>query len=274
MFVQVNNFGSANEFRCRRHDINYYYRRHIHQFAEIMLVLEGEIEVILDNRTETAKAGQFILIFPLQIHAFHTPKHSRVWNCVFSPSMISDFFASYGNYVGETAVFDGSTHTRDCFHRQLVNGSDMRFYSVKSCLYAALSDFVTQIKPVRRETDMKLAGKLMAWLMENAVKPVTLADAADALGYAENYLSHQITKLFGMNFRNLLGCLRAERAKELLVNTDKNVLQIAYECGFTSDRSFTRSFKRVTNQTPGQYRSDSASLIVNMQDNPSWSGKW
>ena len=188
--------------------------------------------------------------------------------------MISDFFASYGNYVGETAVFDGSDHTRDCFHRQLVNGSDMRFYSVKSCLYAALSDFVTQIKPVRRETDMKLPGKLMAWLMENAVKPVTLTDAADALGYAENYLSHQITKLFGMNFRNLLGCLRAERAKELLINTDKNVLQIAYECGFTSDRSFTRSFKRVTNQTPGQYRLDSASLIANMQDDSSWSSRW
>lgn len=274
MFVQVDNFGSANEFRCRRHDENYDYRNHIHQFAEIMLVLEGKIEVTLDGRKEMAEAGQFILIFPLQTHAFHTPEYSKVWNCVFTPSMIADFFSSYGNFVGESAVFDGSDYTRDCFQRLLVNGSDLRFYSVKSCLYAALSDFVTQIRPIRRETDIKLSGKLVAWLMENAVKPVTLADAADALGYAENYLSHQITKLFGMNFRNLLGCLRAEKAKELLSNTDKNVLQISYECGFTSDRSFTRSFKRVTNQTPGQYRSDSASRIAYMQDNLPWRGEW
>lgn len=274
MFVQAENFGSANEFRCRVHHESYNFRSHIHQFAEIMLVLEGKIEVTLDGKTETAEAGQFILIFPLQTHAFHTPKHSKVWNCVFTPSLTSEFFAAYGNAVGEHAVFRGGDFALDCFHRLLVTGKDLRFFSVKACLYAALSDFVTQVKPVKREKDTRLSGLLVAWLMEHATQPVTLADAAKALGYAENYLSHKISKLFGMNFRNLVGCLRAERAKELLSATDKTVLQIAYECGFENERSFTRSFKRVTEQTPGEYRRNTEARIMFADAAPVWRGRW
>ncbi len=256
MFVQVDNFGGANEFRCRKHEKNYNYRLHLHQFAEMMLVLEGEIEVTIDGRTEVAKAGQFVLIFPFQSHAFHTPIQSEVWNCVFTPSIVADFFTTYENDVGAQAVFDGSDYALNCFHGLLVDGSDMRLYSIKSCLYAALSDFATQIKPIRRVKDTKLSGKLLAWLMEHATEPVKLSDVACALGYAENYLSHQIIRLFGMNFRNLVGCFRIEKAKELLVKTDKTIFHVANECGFENDRSFTRMFKHITNQTPGQYRSD------------------
>lgn len=39
--------------------------------------------------------------------------------------------------------------------------------------------------------DSGLAGKLVFWLLEHVFSPVTLADASSALGYAENYLSHQ-----------------------------------------------------------------------------------
>lgn len=267
MFVQAENFGNANEFRCRKHDECYNYRSHLHQFAEMMMVLEGEIEVTLDGRTETAKAGQFIMIFPLQPHAFHTPMHARVWNCVFTPSIIADFFSFYGDFVGETAVFDGSSQTQYSFREKLVDGDDLRYFSIKSCLYAALSDFVTQVKPVKRKKDTKLGGTLAIWVLENATSPITLSDAAAALGYCENYLSHQISKLFGMNFRNLVGCFRAEKAKELLIGTDKTVLQIAYECGFENERSFTRSFKRITNTTPGEYRRGTTAHIARMWEN-------
>ena len=270
MFVQTENFGSSNEFRCRRHKENYNYRTHLHQFAELMLVLEGEIEVTTDSRTEIARAGQFILIFPLQSHSFRTPELSRVWNCVFTQSLVSDFFNLYNGRVGERAVFDGSEHSRECFTRLLVDGDDLRFFSVKSCLYAALADFVSQTAPTARTSDSRLSSKLIDWLGENAASPVTLADAASSLGYAENYLSHKITKLFGMSFRNLLGCLRAEKAKELLSTTDKTILQIAYECGFGSERSFSRSFERATGDTPGIYRHNTDERIAWMHDNPSF----
>ena len=270
MFVQTENFGSSNEFRCRRHKENYNYRTHLHQFAELMLVLEGEIEVTTDSRTEIARAGQFILIFPLQSHSFRTPELSRVWNCVFTQSLVSDFFNLYNGRVGERAVFDGSEHSRECFTRLLVDGDDLRFFSVKSCLYAALADFVSQTAPTARASDSRLSSKLIDWLGENAASPVTLADAASSLGYAENYLSHKITKLFGMSFRNLLGCLRAEKAKELLSTTDRTILQIAYECGFGSERSFSRSFERATGDTPGIYRHNTDERIAWMHDNPSF----
>lgn len=268
MFIQTENFGSLNEFRCRKHKENYQYPTHLHQFAELMLVLDGEIETTVDNRTETARAGQFILIFPLQSHSFRTPERSRVWNCVFTSSMVSDFFNLFDGRVGERSVFDGSEHSRGCFTRLLVDGNDLRYFSVKSCLYAALADFMSCVRSVDRVTDSGLTVKIIGWLQENATSPVTLADVAKSLGYAENYLSHRIGKIFGMNFRGLLGCLRAEKAKELLSTTDRTVLQIAYDCGFGSERSFARSFERATGRTPSAYRQGVSDRVTWMRDNP------
>ena len=137
MYIQTENFGHFYEFRCRKHINRFNCPSHLHQFAELMLVLDGEIEVTVDGRTELAKKGQFIFIFPLQAHSFKTPQYTCVWNCVFSPLLASDFFTFYNNQVGETAVFTGSEECVSYFSNMLVINANMRFFSVKSCLYSA-----------------------------------------------------------------------------------------------------------------------------------------
>ena len=43
-------------------------------------------------------------------------------------------------------------------------------------------------------------------------------------------------------------------AKRLLFHTDGSVKEIAYDLGFEDDSYFNRFFKRITQQTPSEYR--------------------
>ena len=52
----------------------------------------------------------------------------------------------------------------------------------------------------------------------------------------------------------IVNSFRANYAKQLLKNTNFKVIDIAYECGYTCEKSFHRAFLQVTGVTPGKYR--------------------
>ncbi|ABW27088.1 AraC transcriptional regulator domain protein [Acaryochloris marina MBIC11017] len=47
---------------------------------------------------------------------------------------------------------------------------------------------------------------------------------------------------------------RVERAKQLLKQTDQPIVDIAFECGFSSHSHLSRQFRQVTGMTPKVYR--------------------
>ena len=48
--------------------------------------------------------------------------------------------------------------------------------------------------------------------------------------------------------------LRLQAAEKLLVETDKKIIEIAWDAGFSSLSSFNRFFKKKTGMTPTEYR--------------------
>lgn len=66
-----------------------------------------------------------------------------------------------------------------------------------------------------------------------------------------SYIFKQIT---GNTFTEYVQYLRVMRACELLKNTDRKLLDIALECGFSNETYFQRVFRKLTRMSPGQYR--------------------
>ena len=64
----------------------------------------------------------------------------------------------------------------------------------------------------------------------------------------------------GMTFTDYLARLRLERAKDMLLNHNMPVGDIAFASGFGSIPHFNRAFKRYTNLTPTSYRGTHACL--------------
>ena len=58
----------------------------------------------------------------------------------------------------------------------------------------------------------------------------------------------------GINFTEYVSRLRTEKAKNLLLNPNLRVSEIAYEVGFQSLTHFNRVFKKVVGESPTEYR--------------------
>lgn len=67
-------------------------------------------------------------------------------------------------------------------------------------------------------------------------------------------ISVAINQAYGRNVSQVVNEYRIERAKSLLVESDKTITQIYFDSGFQSRSNFNREFARITQQTPSAYR--------------------
>lgn len=73
-------------------------------------------------------------------------------------------------------------------------------------------------------------------------------------GVSSPYLSSIFSELQGQRFLDYLNRFRVEKAVELLRSTDLSVSEIGFRTGFYSVNTFIRTFKKITGETPGAYR--------------------
>jgi len=92
------------------------------------------------------------------------------------------------------------------------------------------------------------------FIRENFSRQITLSNLAERAGYSPNYFHHVFSSVMGKTPQEYLTEERIRNAKRLLVQSDKSLSEIAYECGFSSQSHFSRQFKKHTFSTPGQYR--------------------
>ncbi|MCV9927298.1 helix-turn-helix domain-containing protein [Flavobacterium sp. LS1R49] len=83
---------------------------------------------------------------------------------------------------------------------------------------------------------------------------------AEKLGISPGYVSQIINTITEDNFANYINNYRIEAVKEMISNSEYenyNLLTMGLESGFTSKTTFYKAFKKVTGQTPNEYKNTS-----------------
>lgn len=96
---------------------------------------------------------------------------------------------------------------------------------------------------------------------------ITLDMAADSIGFSRYHFSRWFRQCAGITFTEYLAGVRIEKAKYMLLNSTKLVIEIAFESGFQSIGTFNRVFKEITNYSPKEYQklyTDKLDLTNNM----------
>lgn len=96
--------------------------------------------------------------------------------------------------------------------------------------------------------------KALDYIDRNLTEELHLEEVAREAAMSAAYFSTLFKKLNGMTLWEYVQSRRIELAAEKLLNTDRNVGEIAMECGYNSISNFNRSFKTVIGQTPVAYR--------------------
>jgi AraC-like DNA-binding protein/ligand-binding sensor protein len=92
------------------------------------------------------------------------------------------------------------------------------------------------------------------FIQENQAEDLSLAMVAKAVNMSTFYFCKMFKKATGLNFTDYVSRVRIEKARNLLLNRNLRISEIAYEIGFQSLTHFNRVFKKITGQSPTQYR--------------------
>ena len=254
MRIMATNFGDRPAFHHQLNTWRYKVSAHIHQYAELVFVLEGRTKITVDGKEEWLEAGDAAFVFPFQVHSFTSRDENKIAMYLFSPAALLDLLSAHDGKVGDSAKFQPSALTLSSLNERILGKEEPKIYDIKAFLYLSLTDYLESATLKESVLGNDVVSKVITHLHYHFKDEVSLETVGRDLGYSANYLSHCIKRLYGMNFCSVLAAIRVEHARRLLSQTDNSLTEISFECGFGSLRSFLRQFKANTGFTPSEYR--------------------
>ena len=106
-----------------------------------------------------------------------------------------------------------------------------------------------------REAGNHLVKAALAYMKEHCTEQhLSLGEVADHVYVSQWHLSKLLNRETDQSFFDLLGGMRIAKAKKLLADPSLRIHEIAEMAGFSDVAHFSRSFKKLTGATPGEYR--------------------
>ncbi|WP_067521506.1 helix-turn-helix domain-containing protein [Endozoicomonas ascidiicola] len=95
---------------------------------------------------------------------------------------------------------------------------------------------------------------MVHFIGENLHNPISTADVANHLGLHRNYTTNLFSSVMGVSIKQYLQFQRLQKAQLLLLDSERPIGEIGFECGFSSLSRFYEAFQRYFGMPPGQFR--------------------
>ncbi len=121
-------------------------------------------------------------------------------------------------------------------------------------LVSMLERMIDAINANREYPSSVLLMSAIKYMDERLHEGLSRDEVANVACISPSHFSKVIKKTYGYSFTELLARMRVGRAQELLARTEKSVIQICLDCGFSDQSYFTKVFQKYVGKTPGEYR--------------------
>jgi AraC family transcriptional regulator len=111
-------------------------------------------------------------------------------------------------------------------------------------------------RTTREGLDRRRLARVLEYVEANLEGNLTLDHLASIACLSRFHFARAFKAAVGQSPHRYVSGKRLERAKALLVRADQSLVDIALALNFSCQANFTRAFRQVTGQTPGQYRRD------------------
>jgi AraC-like DNA-binding protein len=118
-----------------------------------------------------------------------------------------------------------------------------------------LSMLSNQVVVQHENAEPPVISRAKEYIHDHQTENLRLGHVAKACNTSTFYFCKMFKKVTGINFTDYLSRVRIEKSKNLLLNPNLRVSEIAFEVGFQSLTHFNRVFKRILGQSPTEYRS-------------------
>lgn len=246
---------------------------HWHNGIEILLVLEGSVNVKIEEETYFLKENEFILINCNELHSTKKTKDDNILLAVqIDPEFYNDCYPQFRKMEFDCKSFLYGKEEQDRFDTiryyiakivwelnkkskgyQLAIGSYLHLmgaYLINNFDYTIADDEKEEL----RDRDLIRLKRIIDYINKNSGRKITLKEIAEKEHLNYYYLSHFIKNKTGMSFQEYLNSIRLNNAIDMLMCSDKTITDISYASGFSNVNSFNKIFKDTYNCTPSQYK--------------------
>jgi AraC-like DNA-binding protein len=115
-----------------------------------------------------------------------------------------------------------------------------------------------EVRSEKEETKDPMLERVMQFIDEHiSDNDIGVGDMASAAATSRSGLQRKLKQMMGITPQDLLREARIKRACQLLRTSNKTVAEVAYACGFSDPKYFSRCFKQSVGQSPTEYKSAS-----------------
>ena len=97
--------------------------------------------------------------------------------------------------------------------------------------------------------------KIIEYMHQNINNRVTLTELSEMVQLSSTYLSRAFKETTGYSVIEFFNKIKIDKAKELIIEGDKKVKEVAQALGFTDEFYFSRIFKKIEGISPSEYYS-------------------
>ncbi|OFK58142.1 hypothetical protein HMPREF2811_01125 [Globicatella sp. HMSC072A10] len=134
---------------------------------------------------------------------------------------------------------------------KLINSNDTNLlYDGFSGIFYEL--FNTIFNTIEVTTDTTTLN-IIKYIDENALSDLTLNQVAENFNLSEQHISRLLKQNSNIRFKSYITKIKLEKAKELLIEPDCRVNEVAEKIGYSNVNSFIRVFKKEIGVTPKEY---------------------
>ena len=247
---------------------------HRHEPLEIMYVIDGEMTVNFfasEWQQVPVRKGQFVLIDSDVEHNISLAKKCRIVNVEFKIAESSSgfpmqrmltsipLFVSFVRNLNRVCVLsDTGSILSDLIKLQSVSAEQLTepenhylFYSRTFDIFISIAKLASRGK---YNTSSKHVNKVIALIQNNFEKQLTISSIAATVGVNPFYLQRLFKEHTDNTINGYITQLRVDLAKNLLTSSNLKIIDICMESGFNTRQNFTTAFKKLTEQSPEQYR--------------------
>ena len=247
------------------HNQKIFYEPHMHDDVEIVIVFDGDFQLLANHMHYNVHAGDAVIIFPNMIHGYSSGENVDVGKFIFDTENIQDLNSIFysmepikpvisRSLVQQSSLLDLSNEILQCYH----SSSPIVRRAYLLLLTGKLLE-LCELKERSQSDDHELLINLFSFCRQNYRSEIRLQDVANALYISPSYLSHIFCEKLKINFCQYINTLRIHEACRLLRQTELKISEVAEQSGFSSLRSFDRVFIKHFGITPKKYRSISCS---------------
>lgn len=248
------------------------YHYNWHNDLELLLVLNGEVEVCTNGVSRVLETDDIILINSNIGHATLAQKPDSMAMVIhIDPIFLKDYYENVEFLSFDLCSTKDSRNEKSfelirtylsamilCCDKENPEQKLLFESSFYSMLHTIISNFppkeIQSAAFMVNQRKFDVISKMIKYINKNYKKKITLDRLAQESNYNSSYVSQLFKSYLGINFYDYLTRVRLREATRELSQSENKILEIALEHGFPDIKAFNSTFKKNFGKSPTEYR--------------------